>query len=233
MGVENVEIDGKIGTNGLDTSGCNHATTNKSIGRTLMDGSGISRTPRMKSLRPAYARRHAKTIGLLLVLAAAAIMIVSAVALVPSSKEKISPPTLPEKSFARLPPPPYTIFGFLYLSDGVTIVVGADVTVTDTRSGLVVNTVSDEFGYYNANINDEFNPYAAGDPVEVIAVFGTLSGTASGIADDGMGPLGPNLPIDVIMVDTGIPEFSMVFVPVVGMMALVVAVSLMRRGEEP
>jgi len=98
-----------------------------------------------------------------------------------------------------LPPPPYTVFGFLYLSDGVTPAAGADVTVIDTRSGVVVTTVSDASGYYAANINPEGNVYAAGDPIQVAAVLGALSGTTSGVADDGTGPLGPNLWLDVTL----------------------------------
>jgi hypothetical protein len=224
-----VKVNGMTGMNGLDASAGNRSTTDKSIGRTLIDCSGIMRTPPRRSFRRAYAKRHARTIGLLVVLAAA-VAIVSAVALVPSGKEKASQPTLVEKALSRPPGFPYSVVGYTYQSDGVTPWPYCDLIVKNNNTGESNTTTSDDVGYYSIDANEPlFFPSGCvnGDVIFVTATNGTAIGSNESVVDwDVVGFSW----IDVTLNDLAIPEFSMVIVPVVGMMALVVVASL-RRGN--
>lgn len=110
--------------------------------------------------------------------------------------------SIPTASSGREPPVfPYLVFGYLYLVDGVTRVVGASVTITNMRSGFVFTKVSDEYGYYSVDINAaEGGGCLNGDVVMVNAVKDMLSGIAQGVVDKTVDPF---TRLDMIMESSG------------------------------
>lgn len=213
--------DGKIGMNGLGTSGGSTSAT--ATGRAAgYYGTGMKAVSRTKSVRPTYlGRRRAKTVGLLLVFAAV-IVVVSAVALVPSANEKAGPPA---KTIAKPPIPGFNVFGTTYDSVGA-VIPACDVNVTNVRTGAWNVTVSDIYGYYEVNLNWMDLGYEDGDPIHVTATKGSLMGENESLLSLSLGFVFEDIYLTVV-----IPEFPMVIVPVAGMMALVVAVSLRGRDE--
>jgi fructose/tagatose bisphosphate aldolase len=105
--------------------------------------------------------------------------------------------------------------------------IGCDVTITNVRLGVSVSVVSSSLGkfMYNLASMGEENQYADGDLITVEAELGELSGEAEGYVDTS-----GQLTMINVTLTTAIPEFSMVIVPVVGMMALFVIVGLRKRN---
>ncbi len=128
------------------------------------------------------------------------------------------------------PPIPYNVIGYVYESDGVTIVLNAAVTITDTRTGAVWLTTTDaEFGYYVLNLNLNETGWEMGDTIVVDANNGVQSGTNSGVT----GATGNEafLLLDVTLT-VAIPEFPMVVLPVLGMIGVAAVLSLRTRFDE-
>jgi len=210
----------KIGLNGLDTS-CNsrsrNVSTSQAVGFCIDRAEGVSRP---KSPKSAYlGKRHSKAIVALIVFAAA-IVIVSGIALAPIGKGKAS-----EQVKTQAPPgAPYNVLGYTYDAVGAKL-PGCTVNITDVTTGDYNVTTSDPtFAAYLVNLGS-FTAWAPGDEIKITAVKGSLVGentsTVAGLL------LWLNATVDVL-----IPEFPMVIVPVTGMMALMAVVSLRRRGEE-
>ncbi|MBE3042296.1 hypothetical protein IMZ48_06895, partial [Candidatus Bathyarchaeota archaeon] len=87
-------------------------------------------------------------------------------------------------------------------------------------------------GYYEIDLNNPLifpSTYLDGDLINVTAIDRT--GTSIGWNESAV-PGGPTMTMDVTLTGTAIPEFPMVIVPVMGMLALFVVVRLRRRGEE-
>jgi PKD repeat protein len=94
-------------------------------------------------------------------------------------------------STGRAPPGfPFTVAGFTYLSDGVTLLPGAMVTVTNTRTGEAATVFSDAVGYYSIDINERTlypSGYLNGDIINATAVSGVAIGWNEGVADEEVG----------------------------------------------
>jgi hypothetical protein len=229
-----VELDGRTGTNGLGMSGSHRSGTSNACGAVGIYGNGMKGVPRPRSPRSSYARRHAKTIGLLVLVSAIAV-VSSAVALVPLSKGDAAQPAMQDKLLSRTPQMWFGVLGYCWDTVNGTPLEGVQVTVTNTNTLQfeVYTTLAD--GYFSVDIsnnNPNFMPdgYADGNIITVSAVKGTYSGSGeSGVVDTS---LYVYLWRDVTLTDTGIPEFPMVIVPVIGMVALVAVMSLRRRSNE-
>jgi len=160
-----------------------------------------------------------------------AIAVMSAVAMVPSGKGKAIGSDVVDKAQSnRFPGFPYACVGHTYDSDGSTILPACDVTIKNLRTADSHTVVSDSTGYYQDDLNDlEYYPlgWVTSDTIDVTAVQGTMMGHNQTTYDEA----GFSVVIDVTL-DTVIPEFSMVIVPVVGMAALVVGLSMGRRGKQ-
>jgi len=210
---------GKIGLNGLDTSGgsCSrNMSTSLAVGFCIDHAKGVSRP---RSPGSAFlSRRLAKTIGLLLVFVAA-IVIVSAIVLGSIGTQH----RVPANALAP-PGPPYPVAGYTYDSLGAKL-PSCDLNVTDLNTGEYCNTVvSDGNGFYSVDLGS-FAVWTEGDIIKVTAAKDMWTGeNQSAVA-------GTYLRLDVTL-NVLIPEFPMVIVPVTGMLALVAVVSLRRRGEE-
>lgn len=81
-----------------------------------------------------------------------------------------------------IPPPPYSVFGYVTDSSGAAV-LGASVTVTDAGTGSVWTAVTDDvYGLYIVDLNSNATGWAADDTIVVTVTMGALSGTNSGIA---------------------------------------------------
>lgn len=218
--------DGKIRPDSLGTSGGFRSMTLNASERAGLYGAGLKGTPRRNSTRRAYPRiSHSKMIGLLLVCAAVIVML-SAVALAPLGKEKASQPNDEARTLA--PGLSHPVNGYTYDSLGA-LLGDCAVTVLDVRTGESVTVHSGAsgptLGFYFTNL--QFTAWMTGDDIQVTAVdpTGTMTGVNTTKASGGFNQ------IDVKL-DTLIPEFPMVILPITGMMAMFVLVSLKRRGQE-
>jgi hypothetical protein len=217
--VAKVRNDSNIGVNGLgsrETAG--------------YYGSGRrSAPPPRKVLGMIYrVRRHARPIGLFLVFAAVALMI-SAIA--PALFVNASGPDIPVKTEQGPPPPPYNVFGYV-LDSLANPQIGVFVTITDNNTGAVWTNVSDDYGFYMVDLRADAVVAGSGgvnwsynDVIYVNATDGVFEGSNEGIAVD------PYLWLDISLT-VAIPEFPMVIVPVLGMVAIAAVVSLKRRSGE-
>lgn len=195
-------------------------------------GSGRRSAPRSrKGLGMVYrVRRHAKPIGLFLVLAAA-VLTISAIA--PALFVNASGSDIPAKTEQGPPPPPFNVFGYVTDSLG-SPAVNILVTVTDNTTGAVWTNVSDpDFGFYMVDLRADAVVGGSGginwsydDVIYVYATDGVFEGSNESIVAD------PYVWLDIAMTNTAIPEFPMVIVPVVGMVAIAAVVSLKRRRSE-
>jgi PKD repeat protein len=93
----------------------------------------------------------------------------------------------------QAPPPPYPVFGFIYDAVGVEV-PNATVTVTDTRTGQYLMTVSDQYGYYTVDLNTIPQGWVVGDLINVTAVKDEMIGWNESVIPD---PAGSYLWIDV------------------------------------
>jgi hypothetical protein len=120
------------------------------------------------------------------------------------------------------PPPPYNVIGYTYDAGG-TLVPGCDVNITNLRTGDYILTVSDVNSFYQYNLNDIPSGWIVGDTINVTAQKDLAIGW-----NEAQTAAGPFLWLDVHMTAI-IPEFPMVVLPVMGMLALVAVVSFRRR----
>ncbi len=127
------------------------------------------------------------------------------------------------------PPTPYNVWGYVLDSLG-SPAFSVPVTITDTTTGAVWNTLTDtEFGYYMVDLNTNETGWAMGHTMSVEANNGLEMGTNSGVAGDPGNEAA--LQLDITM-GAIIPEFSMLIVPLLGMVGIAAVVSLTRRRNK-
>jgi hypothetical protein len=95
---------------------------------------------------------------------------------------------------SAIPPPPFTLFGTTWASDGVTPLAGCTITITDVRTGTtLVDIVSDETGAFYPDISPLL--IVAGDTI-IVRAIGPAGQTGSGTGIVGSEPY---LGIDVTL----------------------------------
>jgi hypothetical protein len=213
-----------IGKIGLDDTGMRVGPGSEKMRLTeLAEPSGRDRmvVSRQKVVRSAYERRtNSKKISTLLV-CAAAIIIVSAIAVAAFGGVKV------EKARIGAPGQPFAIFG--YTKDAASAVVPfAHVNISDSRSHYYTNVISNGVGLYSQSIATW--DWEIGDTIVVVANTTTLIGTNSGV----IGSVNPYLQIDVTLTVAAIPEFTDIVIPIVGMVSIfaVARVASSRSEEE-
>lgn len=218
-----MNYSGKI-EHGIDTNGVSRSRKMRTTRLVGSIESGKDVNSRSKGLGSAYAgRRYVKTVSMLIVLCAAAILAVSALALTEASQTTIS-------ANARAPGPPHPIYGWTWDADGVTPLTSCDVTVTNLNTTEFIVTTSDSVeGIYSIDMSEFQNGYEIGDILNVTAVKGAQTGwTEAPITDNPDG----NDRIDVTLDQAVIPEFPLLILPVGGMIALFAVVSLRRKSKK-
>jgi hypothetical protein len=189
-------------------------------------GDGMSAGPRPRRQRMLRSAGRSRRASALLV-CVAAILVMSSIAMLPLGKGNAGDQgtTLVRQA---PPPPPQNVEGYVYYSDGVTPVVSCVVNVTNKRTGeWNLTTTDDTYGWYEFNMNNWILGVAEGDPINVTATKDLDIGWVEGLVPPG----GAFLDINVVMSGTIIPEFPLVVVPVVGLMALFAVVGLRRRRD--
>ncbi len=205
---------------GIDTNG---GSRSRKMRMTRLVGpieSGKDVNSRLKSLGSAHARSgYVKTVSMLLVVCAAAIVVISAVALTEASQGTKAPPGTP-----------HPVFGYTFDSDGTTALPGCDVVITDMTSMEQIITTSDPtLGIYSVDLSSLTLGWTVGDILNVTATKGTQIGWSEAPITDT--PSGYDQ-IDVTLNGTAIPEFPMLILPVGGMIALFAVVSLKRKSKK-
>jgi hypothetical protein len=226
-----MSVEGDIGRNGLNTS--------QEVG---FFGSGLRGRQRRRYPRPAKARAfvkgHAKALGMLAVsLAVCVALLASAMAVPHSADGKAAQGKIPATTSQGIPPPPYPVQG--YTNDSLGNPIECYVVITDLDSGANwtgwSNFTNDGINYYPGFYQINIAPldsalpyeYSDGDTLEVVATSNTsLTGSNTGLVSNATA----YTTIDVV-VSTVIPEFSVVVVPIVGLVAIVAVMSHRRRGE--
>jgi len=173
------------------------------------------------------AERRRKTKRAVALLACATALTLLSAAFLLSAGDRSEEPTpslpdIPSWNAGKEDPPgtPYPIGGYTYGPDGITLVKGAAVNVTNVNTGFYwLTTSSLTTGFYNVIA------YAtAGDLIHAEATLDELFGEAEATAS------GTFLNLSITMYDVGeIPEFPMVAVPVAGMMAFLLVAGIRRR----
>jgi len=162
----------------------------------------------------AERRRKAKRAMMLLACATAALTLVSAAVLLSpgdGGEESTPAPEIPGRSAENPPGTPYPVGGYTYASDGVSLLYGVSVTVTNVNTEYSWEATSSmTSGFYAVVI------YATeGDLIHAEGVLGELFGMSEEYA------AGSSLQLDITL-DMVIPEFPVVMLPVVGVVALLV-----------
>lgn len=224
-----MNVRGKI-EYGIDT---NDGPRSRKMETTRLVGSiesGKHVNSRLKNLGSIRTRRrYVKAFSMLLVLCAAAMVVVSALALTEASQATIS---IKDK---QPPPTPHTIYGFSWAADGVTPMVGSIVVVTNTRTGEFTTWNETHEGWdptsniYSIDLSEMPTAWVVGDLINVTSTNGASIGWNESVVTDN--PFGFDQ-IDVTLDGTPIPEFPMLILPVGGIIALFAVVSLRRKGKE-
>lgn len=213
---------------GLDGSGASRSSRSRGVdmprAAVSSHGSGMSVISRSMSCEPAGARRrHTRTLSVFAVCVVAGI-IISAIALVSVGYQNAA--------HVQAPGQPHSVRGYICDVDGVTRVAGANVNITNLRTGSWNNaTVSAGNGYYNYDLNGLSGSWDVDDTIRAVAWstslsldgenFTVLTGVGSGEW--------LNVTLGTVIV---IPEFPMVLLPISGMLVLFAVVSLRRRHED-
>lgn len=219
---------GMIGMDGA-RSGIERSRSNAQATRLI--GSSAScmnvRSSPPKGLRSASAtRRNAKLASMLLV-CVAAIFVVSSVAMLPVGKVTALEPEAGPPA-VNAPQPPYYVAGYTYDASGVTILPDCAIQIVNLDTAEVFLGVSSGVGFYMidiANFGAEPSNYSVGDTVNVTATKDLAVGWNEAVLIPG-----GFTPVDIIL-NGVIPEFPMVVLPVVGLLAMVTIVSVRRRGK--
>jgi len=170
------------------------------------------------------SRGYARVAALLVCLAA--IVIISSIALAPMGKGNATADR--GEVLVRQPLPPHSVQGYVYEADGVTPVgpTNCVVNITNQRTGDWNLTGVDEYGYgwYEFDMNMFANGVLDGDPINVTVTRDADIGWAQGLAAT------PTLDMNIVL-GPAIPEFPLVVLPVVGMIAVFALVSLRSRKD--
>ncbi len=200
--------------------------TSKAVGPRSNGLRFLSDLPPVRRVRP--ARFSTKGVA-----AAAIVPLVVIMAIVTAFALATSLAPVQTLSAPKQLPPPYTIYGYVWQSDGTTPVLNTPVKLTNLRTGLSVTTATDDtFGAYAQDITMiSGTPPASplpGDEILVEAGAGGSLGSSLGVVPT---PIGPGFRLDVT---TGvfIPEFSELALPIVGMLGLVVATVAVTRSKK-
>lgn len=206
-----MESKGKI--NGLGPSG--QGISSRATG---YYGNRMKATSTEKRNRSAYLIKRYGKPSALIFLVAVSVLIGSSLLVAPSD------PGRPADAKQVIPPPVgFIIGGWTYDEFGAKL-PNCDVTITLVKTGDYDVVSSGTISFYS--YIPAWPQLSVGDEIRVTAVKGVMTNTSTGIV-----PYAPMLQLDVKL-DVLIPEFPMVIVPVMGMIALVAVVSLRRRGEE-
>lgn len=197
------------------------------IGRSLGPAScGPRRTP-------ARSRLAVKRASMLLACAAIVAVFISGAVLVSlggTEKTSALEPETPAYDAGELEPP-YSVIG--YTLDGADDPIPyCTVTITNTNTGEYVVMESDADGFYVYDIRNELpSGCSTGDLIHVEAVNEGLQlmGENQGTVD--LTSVLPFLPLDITL-DVVIPEFSMLIVPVAGVMMVFAALGIKRKNRQ-
>lgn len=213
---------------GLDGNGASRSSRSRGVDMPRVavssHGSGMSVISRSMSCEPAGSRRrHTRALSVLAVCVVAGI-IISALALVSVGYQNAA--------HVQAPGAPHTVRGYITDVGGVTRVGGANVNITNLRTGAWNNaTVSAGNGYYNYDLSGLAGSWDIDDPIRAVAWSTSLSlGGENVTILTGVGP-GEWLNVTLGTV-IEIPEFPMVILPISGMLVLFAVVSLRRRRED-
>ena len=221
-------MDGRVGTNGFGEGGASRPRTAETSQINGLNGTGVRSMPSSRRASAALmSRRRAKMAGLLIV-CATAVLVVSAFAMLPASSEK----SAPEKTLSRPPGFPFLVFGYVFDTDGVTPLVGANVTITNLNTTEFNYNDTDDSGFYSIDVNQPLyypTQYNTGNIINITVTYGTKVGWNEGFTND---PDAVFLWLDVTVVDLAIPEFQTLILPVMGMAAMVIVVHLSRRKAQ-
>ncbi len=219
--------NGKIG---LDDAGIRASPGSERTKRTPLvepAESGMMVISRSKGLGSAYERRSkSKKISVLLV-CAAAIIIVSAVAVAALGN---GTQRWLGHGEAGIPPPPFLIYGWTY--DSVAAIVPfAHLNITEVTLGGYDNTVVSGWdGNYTFDLSSLANGYTAGDTVRVEANTTTMNGSVEFVIPASP----PYLQVDVTLTGGTIPEFTDVAIPIAGIVSIfaVARIASSRKEEK-
>lgn len=183
-------------------------------------GNGMKAASRQSRSRLGYpSKRYGKALAVIFLVAASAV-VVSALAMNPGRQVPAG--------ISDIPAPPNLIIGGYTYDESAAKLGDCEVTITHVKTGnytVVYSGASGPLlGFYS--YKPVWEDISQGDDIKVTAVKGVMTGESVAKVSSS-----PNLQIDVTL-NLLIPEFPMVIVPVVSMMALVAVVSLRRRREE-
>ncbi len=138
--------------------------------------------------------------------------------------------------------PPYFVWGYVYSANGDTVDNGI-VQVTDMETTETVMAMTDISGYYQVDLATLYSGYLNDEEILIYATDGLYygsNGTYTINLDfysdtgqdhyDGTGMEWPNMQVDIVLSE--IPEFTMVLTPIIGIMILVLFLRRNRRREE-
>lgn len=213
---------GRIRPCGGDRNCDSRSNRTHTIRAVASNESGSIAISRPKSLRSSYSNmRFAKLVSMLVICAAATIL-VSAIAHASVDAARVAAPA---------PGPPFMLEGLTL--DPVGTPYSCLVTVTNLRTGETNTTVSDALdGYYRIDLQNQFDSgYLVGDLINATAINDTalLIGWNQ-LPAGGGGSMWMDITLDGVY--NPIPEFPMLIVPVMGVLALFAVVRLRRKGEE-
>jgi hypothetical protein len=183
--------------------------------------------PRGKQTIRIGARRKAMTISAIVALAAV-VIIVSSIALAPSTKQAATPPT-PAKTQA--PKPIINAVGYTYDALGNKM-GGVAVNITDLRTGEFINTTVSgtsgaALGFYIVDVNNSLTSgVLPKDRMNITAYSGSLRGyNETNLPDTTNFLLFFWLNVTLNHTAVVIPEFGSILAPMVGMFGIVAVVS--------
>lgn len=181
---------------------------------------GLKSTPRPVRRRRAHMRGWEPRLAPVLFVCVAAIaLIASGAALAATNRSGAVVAFDPDQ-----PLPPYNVIGYTYDAGGA-LLPGCTVNITNVRTGNYSLTASDSNSFYQYNLNDLPGGWVVGDIINVTATKDLAIGWAEGPTTGGA-----YLWLDVHL--TGIiPEFPMVLLPVVGILAVLGVASFRRRQK--
>jgi hypothetical protein len=213
---------------GLDGSGASRSSRSRGmdIPRVAVSshGSGMSVISRSMSSVPTGARRrHTRALSVFAVCVVAGI-IISAIALVSVGYQNAA--------HVQAPGQPHAVRGYIRDVGGVTPVAGANVNITNLRTGAYSNiTVSGGTGYYNFDLNTLAGSWDIDDAISAVAWSTSLGLSGENVTV--LTGLGANEWLNVTLGTViVIPEFPMVILPISGMLVLFAVVSFKRRHED-
>jgi hypothetical protein len=129
--------------------------------------------------------------------------------------------------------PPYFVWGNVYSNRNLPV-GGAMVLITDMQTNETVIAYTDGSGRYQMDLGTLYSGYMNGENLTIFATDGTFYGSNATNINldefDDTAMLHPNRRVDVVMNE--IPEFTAIFIPIFGMLAIVLFLGRRRRKKE-